>query len=132
MPQLDEPTLAIARILEVDWQDVERVEAWVPSGSVRSGRPSRKLWVIRLAYVGLWLGLLITVIVQGTVHNGKVADIASIYLLVFAVVTALRALRLRRRTFATPPAPPPRRWPHGALVAGPRSPGVNPSRELAL
>ena len=57
---------------------------------------SRKLWVIAFPYAILWLVLLIVIIVQGSLGHSKAALTASIWLLVFSVIAAVHALRLRR------------------------------------
>ena len=57
---------------------------------------SWKLWVITFLYASLWLGLLIAVIVQGSVGHLKPSLSCSIWLLVFSVIAALHALQLRR------------------------------------
>ena len=57
---------------------------------------SRKLWVITFLYASLWLGLLIAVIVQGSVGHLKPSLSCSIWLLAFSVIAALHALQLRR------------------------------------
>ena len=57
---------------------------------------SRKLWVIAFPYAILWLVLLIVVIVQGSLGHSKAALTASIWLLSFAAIAAVHALRLSR------------------------------------
>ena len=57
---------------------------------------SRKLWVIAFPYAILWLILLIVIIVQGSLGHSNAALTASIWLLVFSVIAAVHALRLRR------------------------------------
>ena len=71
---------------------------------------SWKLWVITFLYASLWLGLLIAIIVQGSVGHLKPSLSCSIWLLGFAAIAAVHALRLRRRVFVVPSAsaPPPR------------------------
>ncbi len=71
---------------------------------------SWKLWVITFLYASLWLGLLIAAKVQGSVGHLKPSLSCSIWLLGFAAIAAVHALRLRRRVFVVPSAsaPPPR------------------------
>ena len=61
---------------------------------------SWKLWVITFLYASLWLGLLIAVIVQGSVGHLKPSLSCSIWLLGFAAIAAVHALRLRRRVLS--------------------------------
>jgi hypothetical protein len=63
---------------------------------------SLMLWLATLAYTILWGTLLIVIIVQSNLGHLDADLTASGWLLFFAVVAAVHALRLRHRVFAAP------------------------------
>ncbi len=68
---------------------------------------SWKLWVITLAYTGLWLGLLIAVIVQGSLSHARRRRCLHLAVCL-RCCGAVHALLLRRREFVAPSALLPR------------------------
>ncbi len=62
------------------------------------------LWLVTIAYTILWVTLLIVIIVQSNLGHLNADLTASGWLLFFAVVAAVHALRLRHRVFVAPNA----------------------------